>query len=346
MRLEKHGGNRTLHSIFPYFYTMKFRTEIPVTPLCAKIGYENRILLLGSCFAAEIGRKLAEAKFDVAYNPTGTLFNPSSVAALLRLAQTGKQVTRQELRQSTDGCRFHYATDTSFDAPDPAQVLTRINTALDACRKALAGCDRVIVTYGTAWVYRLRESGLVVANCHKQPQDLFERQRLTVAQIVSEWSELLATTLAGKGVILTVSPIRHLGDGLPGNAVSKATLRLAAEELAARFSNVCYFPAFELLTDDLRDYRFYADDLVHPSTQAVEYIWEKFAEAAFGEHTRQTLDAVQQIVRAARHIPRQPQSEAFRGMCRRILAQIEVLEKEAGIDFSAQRAYFLAHLSE
>lgn len=325
---------------------MKFRTELSVAPLPAKIGYENRILLLGSCFAAEIGRKLAGAKFNVAYNPTGTLFNPSSVAALLRRAETGQPAAQEELRQGSDGCWFHYGTDTLFDGPDPSQVLTQVNAALDVCRKALATCDRVIVTFGTAWVYRLHETGAVVANCHKQPQALFDRQRLTVAEIVGEWSELLATTLTGKEVILTLSPIRHLGDGLPGNAVSKATLRLAAEELSARFPNVCYFPAFELLTDDLRDYRFYADDLVHPSAQAVEYIWEKFAEAAFSQHTLKTLAAVQEIVRAARHIPRQPQSEAYRELCRRSLGQTETLEKEAGIDFSAERAHFLAHLSE
>ena len=325
---------------------MKFRTEILIPPLPARIGYENRILLSGSCFAAEIGRKLAEAKFRVTCNPTGTLFNPASVATSLRRAETGRPVVQEELRRSSDGCWFHYGTDTFFDAPDPSQVLTRINTALDKCREALAGSDRVIITFGTAWVYRLRETGAVVANCHKQPQALFERQRLTVAEIVGEWSELLATTLAGKAVILTVSPIRHLGDGLPGNAVSKATLRLAAEELSARFPNVCYFPAFELLTDDLRDYRFYADDLVHPSAQAVEYIWEKFAEAAFGEHTRETLAAVQEIVRAARHIPRQPQSDSYRAFCRRSLGRIEILEKKERIDFSAERAHFFAHVSE
>lgn len=325
---------------------MKFRTEIPIAPLHAKIGYENRLLLLGSCFAAEIGRKLAEAKFAVTCNPTGTQFNPASVGALLQRAQSGKQVTKEELCQRTDGSWFHYGTDTFFDAPDPALVLGQVNAAMDECRKALAGSDRVIVTFGTAWVYRLRDTGAVVANCHKLPQALFDRQRLAVAEIVDAWSELLTTTLVGKEVILTVSPIRHLGDGLPGNAVSKATLRLAAEELSERFPNVCYFPAFELLTDDLRDYRFYADDLVHPSAQAVEYVWEKFAEAAFDGQTRETLAAVQEIVRAARHIPRKPQSEAYRELCRRSLGQIETLEKEAGIDFSAERAHFLTHLSE
>lgn len=325
---------------------MKFRTEISIAPLPAKIGYPSRLLLLGSCFAAEIGGQLADAKFHAACNPTGTLFNPASIASLLLRAECGQPVGLEELRQGADNSWFHYGTDTFFDGPDPDRVLARINTALRKCHTALLESDRVIFTFGTAWVYRLRETGEVVANCHKQPQTLFERQRLTVGEIVAAWSDLLATTLAGKQVILTVSPIRHLGDGLPGNAVSKATLRLAAEELTERFPHVHYFPAFEVLTDDLRDYRFYADDLVHPSTLAVKYVWEKFAEAVFDEDTRKTLTAVQEIVRAARHAPRHPQSETYRELCRRSLRRIETLENRTGIDFSVERAHFIAHLSE
>lgn len=325
---------------------MKFRTEISIAPFPAKVNYENRILLLGSCFAAEIGDLLAEAKLNVTCNPTGTLFNPASIASLLRRAESGQPVGLEELRQGADGSWFHYGADTFFDDPDPYHVLARVNAALLKCCTALLESDRVIVTFGTAWVYRLRETGKVVANCHKQPQALFERQRLTVGEIVAAWSELLATALTGKQVILTVSPIRHLGDGLPGNAVSKATLRLAAEELAERFPDVYYFPAFELLTDDLRDYRFYADDLVHPSPLAVKYVWEKFAEAVFDEDTRKTLTAVQGIVRAARHAPRHPQSETYRELCRRSLRRIETLENRTGIDFSAERAHFIAHLPE
>lgn len=324
---------------------MKFRTEIQIDPLRTRIGYENRLLLLGSCFAAEIGRKLASLKFRTACNPTGTLFNPASIAALIRRAAAGTPVTEDELQQSPDGSRFHYGTDTSFDSPAPEPTLRRINAALGRCRAELHRCDRVIVTFGTAWVYRLRTTHRVVANCHKQSQSLFLRQRLSVAEIVDEWSELLTTTLAHKEVVLTVSPIRHLGDGLAGNAAGKAALRLAAEELTERFPHVDYFPAFEILTDDLRDYRFYADDLVHPSSQAVEYVWEKFTAAALDDRTRELLCAVQEIVRTARHIPRRPGSEAWRELCQRNLKRIETLEKGVGIDFSEESALFRTHLS-
>ena len=146
-----------------------------------------------------------------------------------------------------------------------------MNAARKAGAEALRRADRVLLTLGTAWVYE--HNGQVVANCHRQPATEFVRRRLGVAEITGAFSALLAGPLAGKEVILTVSPVRHLGDGLEGNAVSKATLRLAAEELAAAHAAVHYFPAYEVLNDDLRDYRFYADDLVHPSAQAIQYVW-------------------------------------------------------------------------
>lgn len=163
----------------------------------------------------------------------------------------------------------------------------------------------------------LRTQRQVVANCHRQPATEFVRRRLGVAEITGAFSALLAGPLAGKEVILTVSPVRHLGDGLEGNAVSKATLRLAAEELAAAHAAVHYFPAYEVLNDDLRDYRFYADDLVHPSAQAIQYVWEKFIPAVLSDEARRLLPDVRHIVVAAAHRPRNPRSEAYREFCRR-----------------------------
>ena len=159
-----------------------------------------------------------------------------------------------------------------------------MNAARKAGAEALRRADRVLLTLGTAWVYE--HNGQVVANCHRQPATEFVRRRLGVAEITGAFSALLAGPLAGKEVILTVSPVRHLGDGLEGNAVSKATLRLAAEELAAAHAAVHYFPAYEVLNDDLRDYRFYADDLVHPSAQAIQYVWGKIhPRSALGRGT-------------------------------------------------------------
>ena len=201
--------------------------------------------------------------------------------------------------------------------------------------EALRRADRVLLTLGTAWVYE--HNGQVVANCHRQPATEFVRRRLGVAEITGAFSALLAGPLAGKEVILTVSPVRHLGDGLEGNAVSKATLRLAAEELAAAHAAVHYFPAYEVLNDDLRDYRFYADDLVHPSPQAIQYVWEKFIPAVLSDEARRLLPDVRHIVVAAAHRPRNPRCEAYREFCRRRIEEIAALPQ---VDFQAEEEYF------
>ena len=180
-------------------------------------------------------------------------------------------------------------------------------------------------------------NGEVVANCHRRPAAEFTRRMVSVEEIVGTLSELIEGPLADKELLLTVSPVRHLGDGLAGNAVSKATLRLAAEELAGRFRRVAYFPSYEILLDDLRDYRFYADDLVHPAPQAVEYIWERFVAAALTETARKLQPAVEEIVAAAAHRSRDPQSRAHRDFCRRQLERIAALE---GPDFRAEKEYF------
>lgn len=313
---------------------MKFRTEIEIAPLGTKIGYENRILALGSCFAEHIAGRLAQAKFRVTTNPSGILFNPLSIAATLRSYAEQSPVQHSEL--GFDGeLWFHYGFHGSFSAPEAGQALAAMNAARQVGAEALCTADRLVLTFGTAWVYE--RDGRVVANCHRQPAAEFTRRRLSVGEIVAEFSDLIAGPLAGKEVILTVSPVRHLGDGLEGNAVSKAALRLAAEELAERHAGVHYFPAYEILNDDLRDYRFYADDLVHPAPQAVEYVWEKFSAAALSDQARRLLPDVRHIVVAAAHRPRNPQSEAYREFCRRRLEEIARLPQ---IDFQTEAKYF------
>lgn len=315
---------------------MKFRTEIEVAPLGTDIGYADTLLFFGSCFAEEMRRRTGALKFRAEGNFTGPLFNPASVAALLRRAADPAPATADELRQDGDGWWFHYEANTLLSDPDRSEVLHRYNEALDRLRQLLPEARCVVVTFGTAWVYRLRESGRIVANCHKQPAELFERERLSVDAIVGEWSELLAGPLAGKEVIFTVSPVRHVGDGLEGNSLSKATLRVAVGELVERFGRAHYFPACEILLDDLRDYRFYAGDLVHPSPQAVEYVWERFAEAALSEEARRLLPEVERLVAQCRHRPRRAGSAAWHELRRRTLGRMAELQRSAGIDFSEE----------
>lgn len=313
---------------------MKFRTEIETAPLGVQIGYENRVLALGSCFAAHIARKLAGAKFRVTENPSGILFNPLSIAAAIRSYADPAPVTRGEL--GFDGeVWYHFGFHGDFSAPTAEEALGRMNAARQAGADALRTADRVVLTFGTAWVYE--HAGEAVANCHRRPAAEFTRRRLGVDEIVTAFADLMAGPLGGREVILTVSPVRHLGDSLAGNAVSKAALRLAAEELAERFPDVHYFPAYEILNDDLRDYRFYADDLVHPSPQAVEYVWEKFSATVLSEQARRLLPDVRHIVVAAAHRPRNPQSATYREFCRRRLEEIAALPQ---IDFRTEAEYF------
>ena len=313
---------------------MKFRTEIEIAPLGTKIGYENRILALGSCFAEHIAGRLAQAKFRVTANPSGILFNPLSIAAALRSYAGENPVRHSEL--GFDGeLWFHYGFHGSFSAPEADQALAAMNAARKSGAEALRAADRIVLTFGTAWVYE--HDGAVVANCHRRPAAEFSRRRLSVEEIVETFAELIEGPLAGKQIILTVSPVRHTGDTLAGNAVSKATLRLAAEQLTERFKCSAYFPAFEILTDDLRDYRFYADDLVHPAPQAVAYVWEKFAPAVLTDEALRLLPEAEAIVAAAAHRPRNPQGEAHRAFCRRQLERIAALPE---MDFQSETAYF------
>lgn len=313
---------------------MKFRTEIEIAPSEVKIGYENRVLTLGSCFAGHIAAKLSEAKFQVRENPSGILFNPLSIAAAIRSYADPRPVMRGEL--GFDGeVWYHFSFHGDFSAPAADEALRRMNAARQAGAEALRTADRIVLTFGTAWVYE--HQGAAVANCHRRPAAEFFRRRLRAAEIVETFSELIEGPLAGKQIILTVSPVRHLGDGLAGNAASKAVLRLAAEELQERFAGVDYFPAFEILTDDLRDYRFYADDLVHPAPQAVAYVWEKFTPAVLTDEARRRLPEIEAIVTAAAHRPRNPQGEAHRAFCRRQLERIAALPD---VDFQAEAEYF------
>ena len=317
---------------------MKFRTEIEITSLGVKISYENRVLALGSCFAAHIARKLAGAKFRVAENPSGILFNPLSIAAAIRSYADPAPVTRGEL--GFDGeVWHHFGFHGDFSAPTADEALQKMNAARQAGADALRTADRIVLTFGTAWVYE--RQGEAVANCHRRPAAEFSKRRLSVEEIVETFAELIEGPLAGKQIILTVSPVRHTGDTLAGNAVSKATLRLAAEQLTEKFKCSAYFPAFEILTDDLRDYRFYADDLTHPSPQAVAYVWERFCEALLTPDARALLPRIAEITAAARHRPLHSASEAYRAFCRR---QLEAIERLPGVDFTEETAFFRSRI--
>ena len=315
---------------------MKFRTEIEHKPLKATIDYSTNIFAIGSCFASNIAARLIRAKFRVVTSPTGILFNPASIARTLTAFATNQAVdpkrivSRGEEWVSLD-CHSDLVGSTSKEAE------TLWQNAISEGHNALQSASCVIITLGTAWVYEHNATGEIVANCHKIPQRDFTRRRLSVAEICELFRPLIKGVLKSKHVIFTVSPVRHIADGLAENSLSKATLRLAIEELCQEFSNADYYPAYEIVTDDLRDYRFYADDLVHPSSAAIDYIWEHFVNCALSSDARQLLTKVEKIVAAASHRPLSPNSEEYKKFCTRYLAEAKALSL---IDFSSECAHF------
>ena len=323
---------------------MEFFTTIKIESFHEKISHSQRIFSIGSCFAENMAQHLRRAKFHITSSPTGILFNPESIAECLELLADGGSICEQQLQHAND-LWFSYNFHSSFSSSDKEQALNSMQQALKNGATTLNDADVVIVTFGSAWVYRHKESGKVVANCHKQPQSTFNRELLTAEQIVGHWSNLLNSTLKDKQIIFTVSPIRHLSDGLEQNSLSKATLRVAIAELVAKFNNARYFPSFEIMNDELRDYRFYAEDMIHPSQVAIEYIWRRFSEVAISQESLSLMERIAKITQASEHRPFNPKSEAYRNFC---LKQLEEIEKigvtHPTIDFSEEKNIFIAHL--
>ncbi len=304
---------------------LKFRTELEPASLSRQIDYGSQVVSIGSCFAQNMAEKLIGAGFRVEANPFGVLFNPISVVQSIR-----RIAMATPFREADFVCYgerwFSYQLHGSFAGASLRECVERANDAVGRASCALAEADMVIITLGTAMVYEL--DGVVVANCHKQPANLFLRRRLGVDEVVDALSEVVGGVLADKMVLLTVSPVRHIGDGLAENSLSKATLRVACDEVCKRFAHCHYFPAYELLIDDLRDYRFYADDMAHPSVQAVEYVWRKFARAAIQETVLPGVDAAERYCRMVQHRIVDASSAASRDFVERCRAERERIMSE------------------
>ena len=281
---------------------LKFRTEIEPQEFRPWIEPATAITLLGSCFADSVGAALARDGFDTMANPMGPLYNPFSLFRCLTDALTGREYGAGDF---TPGPMGHHCLDyaSRYCGQDAEALAARLNAGLAALRAHLTrgGSKLLCLTLGTAYVFYL-DGGVAVGNCHKFPASRFERRRLSLGEIAEGWKRLRPLLPEDLNIILTVSPIRHLADGLHGNNLSKATLQLAAEEICAD-GRAVYFPAFEILNDDLRDYRFYADDLKHPSDMAVEYIYDIFGRSFMTDAARAAAAEGRRASAAAAHRP-------------------------------------------
>ena len=294
-------------------------THVEIPAFDTSITYHSRLLLMGSCFAGHIGDALLQRRFNAVVNPFGVVYNPLSLAQSLWRLQSGKPFTADEVIENGTlyTTFFHHS---SFSHPCRDVFLAQANEALQKGAAALAAADVVVVSLGTARVYYDKETAQPVNNCHKFPAARFRQAMLTVDEIIEALWPLIEPS--NSRWILTVSPIRHWKDGAHGNQLSKATLLLAAEKLQQLTEKVTCFPAYELMMDELRDYRFYAEDMLHPSTQAVRYIWERFAEAAFSEDTKKMMREVEKIIAAQNHRPLHPESVACRQFKEKLAQQI------------------------
>lgn len=287
---------------------MKFRTEYRPLPSSLRLSPEHPVVLLGSCFSQNIARKMIECDWE-AFNGVGTLYNPLSIAKVLDLLLFDDDfftTTKKSLFQAPDGLIHSWFFDTHFSRMSADECIS----AIENCRKnlvsTLSQAETLIVTFGTAWCYFLTEDKELVANCHKMPQDMFVRRRISITEIVDVWTKFcqqLKNRFPNLSIIFTVSPVRHMKDGFEGNARSKATLLLAVEEICNRYDFCHYFPAYEIISDDLRDYRFYATDLVHPSDSAVEYIWEIFRQTFLDSRGENLLKEGNRRYKALNHRP-------------------------------------------
>lgn len=278
------------------------------------LDYATRMMLVGSCFTENMGEKLKYFRFPVEVNPCGIVYNPLSVAATLDLLIEERHFTVDDLLQN-DGKWVSLSHHGSFSDSDAGQCLGKINSRIEEAAAFLKQTDVLMITWGTAWVYYYRKDGRLVANCHKLPATDFQRLRLKIGDIVVAYSILLERLFAlrpGLKVLFTVSPIRHWKDGAHGNQLSKATLLLAVEQLVERFNQVTYFPSYEIVMDELRDYRFYAADMLHISPQGIEYIWEKFKNHYLGKETQEVMKKVDKLNRQLLHRPSDPENKDWK----------------------------------
>jgi hypothetical protein len=317
-----------------------FRTALACEPITPSFALKSPVLTVGSCFADTIGQRLLAHKFEGLSNPFGVIFNPLSVHKLLSQAIAPQPELWSAPRfVQQDGLWLHYDWHSEHYAANKDTLIQQLQQTLHTVAEVLQKAQWIVYTFGTAWVYRLRTDHTLVANCHKSPAANFEKQLLSVAEIVADFAKL-HTLVAQHNPrlhwLLTVSPVRHLKDTLPLNSVSKSVLRLACHELSQNLAQVHYFPAYELLLDDLRDYRFYAQDMLHPSEQAQEYIWQQFAQAAFNPETQAAVRQWSKIRQALQHRPLCPESVAHQQFLQNIYKQVEAFGRTNDVDVAAE----------
>jgi hypothetical protein len=312
---------------------MMFRTELTIHSSSERINHGSKIMTIGSCFSQVIGERLSQNKFDALVNPFGTVFNPISIFKLLENS-TSNNFSMLDASVENKNTWFNYHVHSDVYGNTKEELNSKLEEKIKYVNEFLLQTDTLIITFGTAFVYKLKSNNEIVANCHKQPAANFTKELLTVEEIVTSFESFLnqfKTKNSKLKIILTVSPVRHTKDSLTLNSVSKSILRIACHELSKRFSNVIYFPSYEIMLDDLRDYRFYKEDMIHPTEVAEEYIWNKFSDVYFENETKQLIKEWSSVSMALNHKPFRKDSEEYKKFLAETLRKLESLNKKINV---------------
>jgi hypothetical protein len=310
---------------------MKLMTEVDLPDYPFRLDHDKPVLLMGSCFTENIGRQLDRYRFPVCVNPFGVTYNPLSVKKNLEALMHKEAYRVEDLRQH-DGLWFSFDHYTGFSSPDQEVALKNTNRSLKTAKEILKKAGILILTWGTSWVYRYNKTGQVVCNCHKIPAREFTRSRLTPKEIIAAYEELFPQLFEfnnGLKIINTVSPVRHWKDGAHGNQLSKASLLLAGETLQQKFPDrFFYFPSYEIVMDELRDYRFYGEDMLHTNELATWYIWEKFKDVLVSDDSLQIIKDLDPILKLAGHRPLNLSDEARKIREHQLHEKAELLKRQ------------------
>jgi hypothetical protein len=311
---------------------MTFRTILPIPKANFEIAYQTPILTIGSCFTENIGERLKALRLPISINPFGIVYNPITIADSINYLMTDTFFTEKDIFKNND--LYHsWQHHGRFSSPEIEKILRGVNVEIEQGRNTLKKMKILLLTLGTANIFIEKKSQQVVANCHKVPASHFDKKRLSVDDIVEKLSNTfdeIKNQNIDCQIIITVSPIRHIKDGLLENQRSKATLVLAAEALSQQFSNVHYFPAYEIMMDDLRDYRFYEADMIHPNSQAIDYIWQRFLDTYFSEKTQGIMSEVGKLNAMQNHRPLHGGTEGYQQFVDKVKRyELELKEKYA-----------------
>lgn len=301
-----------------------FRTAFNIPKPPFKLSATSNTLLLGSCFSDSIGDILSKFKTNTLSNPFGTLFHPLAIFDAIDFAFGSKQPNPLLVTESYE-VWYHYQFHSNIKALSPSSLAENVQQTIANTQAFTKNCDTIILTLGSAFVYRLLEQDALVANCHKTPQKAFSKELLSIETIVNRFKESYNASLRDKKVILTVSPVRHIKDSISLNSVSKSILRLACHELSETHENVYYFPSFEIMNDDLRDYRFYKEDLIHPNEIAIKYIWNAFLSTFYSKEDEHIFSKIERINNSLQHRPFNIESLQHQQFLKLLLVEMELL---------------------